>query len=253
MITRACFACRVLVVAGLMAGPVGANPDPVLLRVAAASNLTFVSEKLGAEFMAHHPHVRIEFSHAASGNLVAQIRHGAPFDVLLAADLAYPAALIESGHSAMEKPQVFATGILMLWPKPAETDVARLLRSPQTRRLAIAHPDIAPYGSAARDWLRANGLWADVSPKVVMGENVAQTLQFVASGHAEIGFIAASLLAANPDLGKGWEVAVPATTLAHGAIPLRRSAHPEAAARFLAWLASPPAQEILAANGYRAP
>lgn len=237
----------------LMGWAVIGHADEVKLRVAAASSLHHAAEALGKAFAATHPATELEFSFAATGNLVAQIRHGAPFDLLLAADLAYPRALIDAGFSPQDKPVVYASGRLVLWPDPTPLSPAEALQQTATRRIAIAQPDIAPYGNAARVWLKQQDLWADATSKIVTAENVAQTLQFAAGGHADFGFVAASLLAPHEDLEPGVELQVPDSLLDHGAIALRRSPHPAAVSQFISWLDSAEAREVLQEHGYRVP
>lgn len=225
------------------------------LRIAAASNLHVVVAPLQAAFQQEHPEIQLEFSHGSSGNLVAQIRHGAPFDAFLSADLGYPAALIESGHAAAGSVQAFAIGQLVLWPHPpAGSDWVVVLRDPGVRRIAIAQPDIAPFGIAARQVLQAAGLWPTIQARIVYGENVAQALHFADSGNANYAFIAASLLVGRPQLGPGLVLPVDdENVLAHGAVVIRGRPHARAAAVFLAWLGSETAQQILVAYGYRLP
>lgn len=224
------------------------------IRIAAASNLQFVMPVLVEAFQADHPEVKVSVSHAASGNLVAQIRHGAPFDVLMAADLKYPQALIESGHAEGDSLRVFAYGTLMLWPQSAGHLTWReILTDPDLRRLAIAHPEIAPYGQAAQSFLREQGLWEDLHDRIVTGENAAQTLQFVQSGNADVGFVAASLLISLPNSRPGIEIDLGEAALPHGAVRLANRAASTAANHFLDWLAKKEAAEILRNSGYRVP
>lgn len=231
-----------------------ANAATEKLRIAAASNLVVVMAPLARAFTDEHAQIELSISHAATGNLVAQIRHGAPFDVLLAADLDYPQALIESGHAEKQTLRTFAHGVLMLWPQPpAGQKWQTVLASPKLRRLAIANPDTAPYGKATKDLLTAAGLWDQIKPRVVWGENVAQTLQFVHSGNADFGFVAASLLLGNRDLKTGMIIELGDEALPHGAIRLGASRSPEAADIFLDWLKSAVARSILIEHGYRVP
>lgn len=223
------------------------------LRIAAASNLQVVMEPLSAAFASEHPQHELSASHAATGSLVAQIRHGAPFDVLLAADLDYPRALIKSGHAVGESLQPFAHGILMLWPHPAHDDWINALRSPQVRRIAIAQPETAPYGKAARALLMQAGIWDDVESRVVWGENVAQALHFAHSGNADFGLVPASLLIADTELGDGLPLPLDPAALPHGAVLLTTCRNPALARIFLHWLQQAPAQEILRNHGYRVP
>jgi len=224
------------------------------IRVAAASNLQFVMPDLIVAFEAEHPEVNVSVSHAASGNLVAQIRHGAPFDVLMAADTYYPRALIDSGHAERESLFVFAHGILVLWPRAEDQETWQdILNRPELRRLAIAHPEIAPYGRAAQTFLQDQGQWDKLSPRIVTGENAAQTLQFVQSGNADVGFVAAPLLVSLPDPQPGVEIDLGEEALPHGAVRLTRTSQATTADLFLAWLKQDTATKILSSAGYRAP
>lgn len=231
-----------------------ANAATEKIRVAAASNLVVVMEPLARAFAEDHSSLELSISHASTGNLVAQIRHGAPFDVLLAADLEYPRALITSGHAEEQTLRTFAHGVLMLWPQPADSqDWETLLRGATYRHLAIANPETAPYGRATQKLLTSSGLWGEIKPRVVWGENVAQTLQFAHSGNADYGFISASLLAGDRDLPAGMIIELGAKALPHGAIQISTSRSPEAAVLFLNWLSGDVARKILIEHGYRAP
>lgn len=223
------------------------------LRIAAASNLHVVVPHLQAAFAAEHPDVRLEFSHGSSGNLVAQIRQGAPFDAFLSADLAYPRALLESGHGVPDTLFTYAHGQLVLWPRPAEENWIAVLQSSQVRRIAIAQPDTAPYGIAARARLREAEVWDSLQSRIVYGENVAQALHFAESGNADYAFVAASLLVGRPRLGEGLPVDLAGEALAHGAVVLAGRPHRAEAKRFLDWLKGETARGILSAHGYRLP
>jgi molybdate transport system substrate-binding protein len=241
-------ALTLLIPCGTLAGAAETS-----LRIAAASNLQVVVDPLQAAFERAHPGVQLAFSFGSSGNLVAQIRHGAPFDVLLSADLTYPATLVKSGHAATGSVETFAYGQLMLWPRPDTENWPALLRSASVRRIAIAQPDTAPFGIAARQALRAANLWAVVERRIIYGENVAQTLHFAESGNVDYAFVAASLLVGRPQLGAGLPIALPPTALAHGVVVITGRPHLDTAARFVAWLRDDAAQEILAEHGYRLP
>ena len=235
-------------------GSLGLSLMAAEIRIAAASNLQFVMPVLVQSFAVAHPEIEVSVSHAASGNLVAQIRHGAPFDVLMAADTKYPQALIESGHADTESLSIFAHGILVLWPRSESQETwQEVLKNPDLHRLAIAHPEIAPYGQAARAFLLDQGHWLNLKPRIVTGENAAQTLQFVQSGNADAGFVAASLLISLLDARPGIQIMLGESALPHGAVRLTGSSQEAAADLFLEWLAKAEAIEILRDNGYRMP
>ncbi len=218
------------------------------IDIAAAANMARVVEPLTAAFAQAEPDLELRTSIAATGSLVAQIRHGAPFAVLLSADPDYPAALLESGDAVPDSFTPFANGLLMLWPAPSN-GLADLARTTPAPRIAIANPDTAPFGVAARAVLSEAGLWATLEPRLIVGENVAQTLHFVQSGNADHGFVAASLLNANQ---RRAALALPSTerALQHTAVLLRRGAASAGARRFIAWLRSPAAQAVLRDHGY---
>lgn len=254
-IARCCAtaALALLPAAGLAAGAAASGK----VTVAAAANLQVMVDPLQTAFAAQHPDLHLTFITAGTGNLVAQIRHGAPFDVLLAADLAYPQALIESGEGLAATLRVFAQGQLVLWPAhglTAET-WATSLRSNRAGRIAIANPATAPYGAAARAVLETAGLWEALQPQLVRGENIAQTLQFVTSGNAAVGFVARAQVDALPPTVRGGpdNVVLFPARLPHGALLLRRAEGNAAARIFLAWLAEPDTVALFTAAGYAPP
>lgn len=242
--------CGVAVMCLGLAGPALAAGS---LRIAAASNLHVAVVPLQAAFEDAHPEIRLEFSFGSSGNLVAQIRQGAPFDVFLSADLAYPQAVIASGHAAPESLITFAVGQLVLWPHPPTDDWIATLRSAEVRRIAIAQPDTAPFGMAARQALIDAKLWALAERKIIIGENVAQALHFAESGNVNYAFVAASLLVGRPRLGEGLIIPIAPAALAHGAVAIPGRENNPAAQTFLAWLGSEVAQEVLVKHGYSLP
>ena len=229
------------------------------LFVAAASNLVFALDALHAEFRRTHPDITLTGATGASGNLVAQIVHGAPYDIFLSADLDYPLALIKAGHADAATLTTFAIGRLVLWttqPNVPLTDVAATVRSPTVRKLAIAQPATAPYGRAARQALEKLGVWSDAQTKIVTGETVTQAAQFVETGHADAGFVALSLVLSPKlkDQGRWLEVPAPLyAPLDQGVVITKRGAANPAAARYLAFLRSDAARKIFARFGYALP
>lgn len=225
------------------------------VSIAGASNLVFVLEALTAAFSTENPDTQVRTSLASSGSLVAQIRHGAPFDIFLSADLDYPRALIESGDAIAASGFTFAQATLELWPTDrwADDDWVNALQQPEVRRIAIANPDTAPYGQVAKKLLQDAGIWERIAPKLIIGENLAQTFQFVDSGNADIGFIGGSMLAPQTSSrrpGASRSLLLP-VTLPQGAILLRRGRDNPAATTFLTWLRSHAAQTILTKWGYQ--
>jgi molybdate transport system substrate-binding protein len=231
------------------------------VSVAAAANLTHVMVALEREFTRATPDVHLVVTLGASGNLFAQIKHGAPFDVFLSADADYPAKLVADDAAPRDSLCTFAIGRLALWtaqPNADLRDVRQILRSPATLKIAIAQPQTAPYGSAAVSALHRLGVWGEAERKLVIGENIAQTAQFVATRNADCGFVTMSLLLAEPLRGTGTWVEVPPelyrdVSLEHTAVLTRHGQNNEAARRWVAFLRSAAAKKILEANGYRAP
>lgn len=163
------------------------------VRVAAASDLRPAMEAIVAEFRALRPDVEVRVSYGSSGKFATQIRHGAPFDLYFSADESYPQRLAEEGLGS--SPQRYARGRLALWIR-GEGPVPRIeeLQDPRVRRIAIANPEHAPYGQRALEVLRSAGLAPALSERLVLAENAGQSAHFVASGAAEAGLLAWSLV-----------------------------------------------------------
>lgn len=229
------------------------------VRIAAAANLTFVLKPLDDAFIAAHPGATVTTTFGASGNLVAQIRQGAPYDVFLSADLAFPRKLIAAGAAQAGSLKTFAYGKLVLWtmnPDIPLTSIAAVIRNSKVVKLAIANPRTAPYGHAAQEAIARLGLIEIGVPKLVVAENVAQTAQYVSTGNADAGFVALSLVL-DPDLKeRGRYLEVPPTLyspIAEGAVLTTAGANNDAARQYLAFLSGNEAHAILARFGYGIP
>lgn len=229
------------------------------VSVAAAANLVYALDALNAEFGKTSPGTLVTTATGASGSLVAQIKHGAPFDVFLSADLAYPRALVTAGQADANSFTTFATGRLVLWTTRAGLglkSIAESVRDPAVRKLAIANRETAPYGRAAQQALEKLGVWTDAQPKLVVGENITQTAQFIETGNADAGFVALSLVLA-PNLREhGRWLEVPAelhAPLAHGAVLTVRGAANPTARKYLEFLRSADARKVLERFGYSVP
>jgi molybdate transport system substrate-binding protein len=228
------------------------------IAVAVASNFTTTMHELGERFEADTG-VSVQVSSASSGTLYAQITNGAPFDVLLAADVERPRLLEASGHGVAGSRFTYAIGQLVLWsrsPVSAGADCRQRLENLGQQRLAMANPETAPYGAAARETLLHLDLWERVQSRLVVGENIAQTLLFVASGNASLGFIAATqaLDERLPEPTCTW--AVPPEShraIEQQAILLRRAADKTVASDFVEFLRSTSARVIIERNGYALP
>ena len=228
-------------------------PGEKSLTIAAAANLQPVMDRIINRFDSIYG-IKCQLILNASGKITAQILHGAPYDVFLSADMNFPQQLTEAGVTASD-PVVYTRGALVLLdlsgsPIPS---LNRLL-NPDIRHIAVANPEVAPYGRAAIECLENMGILDQVRSKLVYGESIGQTTQFVQSGAAELGFTAGSYR---------FSTSLPPTThwltipdsLYHpieqgGVIVLHNGApHPQAES-FLSFLTSPTAQEIFLKSGY---
>lgn len=234
-----------------------ARPPSRALTVAAAADLQFALADLARGFHA----APISPVYGSSGNFYAQIRNGAPFDIFLSADIDYPRRLAAEGFAAPESLFVYGVGRIAIWvPAQSPLDVAglgmRTLESDAIHHLAIANPQHAPYGRAAEAALRHYGLWEHLAPKLVLGENIAQTLQFVQTGAAEAGIVALSLALAPQVRGQGryWEIPLDSyPRIQQGGVILARARSSKAAAAFRAYLLSPAGRRVLKQYGFYLP
>jgi molybdate transport system substrate-binding protein len=236
-----------------------AHADDAGLNVAAAANLSGCIENIDAAFSAENGGAAVKLSTGSSGNFYAQIKNGAPFDVFLSADMDFPRKLIADGAAQADSLRLYASGRLALWTVNAAVDPAQGLatvNAAAVKKLAIANPDTAPYGRAAKAALQKAGLWDAVQGKLVTGENIAQTAQFVQTGNADLGFVAYSNLRspALNGLGRFWIVPDEAfPPIEQGAVIAQHGRDNPLSARYLAFLAAPRARTMLAACGYHLP
>ncbi|MEM7429429.1 MAG: molybdate ABC transporter substrate-binding protein [Pseudomonadota bacterium] len=218
--------------------------------VAAASNFSQALENLQREFETNSGH-KLKISLGSTGKLYAQIVNGAPFDVFLSADQERAEKLEQAGKAAPGSRFTYAVGRLVLW-HPGGKSGRAVLEAGGLRNLAIAHPDLAPYGTASVETLERLGMKERLTDKLVIGENIGQTFAFVASGNAEAGFVAASQLAQREEPEEAiW--AVPPemhSPILQDAVLLARGQSNPAAAAFFRFLQSPEARTIIRASGY---
>lgn len=191
----------------------------------------------------------------ATGRLYAQIRNGAPFDVLLSADTRTPAQLETNGLAQSGSRFTYATGKLVLWSAdPTKVDgQGAVLKGESVRKLAIANPKTAPYGAAAVEVINKLGLTAALTPKLVQGESIGQAYNFVHTGNAEIGFVAMSQVLDGGRLKSGSMWVVPKNLYApirQDAVLLKRAANNEAAKALLQLLKSPTIKDLIRSHGY---
>lgn len=233
------------------------NDRPV---IAAAANLQFAISEVAENFTATTG-MQVLLSFGSTGNLSRQIREGAPFELFLAADDATPLGLFDDGF-AQNAGEIYAMGrIVLVAPHGAPLDLAQgldglkaLQESGQLTRFAIANPDHAPFGIAAREALTATGIWEELQPVIVLGENVSQAAQFAMSGNADGGIIAYSLALAPAVAARGNHVLIPEelhTPLRQRMILLNDAG--EVAKAFHDYMSTVDAREIMERHGFVLP
>ena len=244
--------CAVMILAmGAAAAPTRASE----VRLAVATNVAEVIEKFRPSFEAKTGH-RLAVITGSTGKLYAQIRSGAPFDVLLAADAQTPQRLVTEGEGVAESRFTYALGRLALWsatPGLVGPDGVVTLRASKFRHLVIANPELAPYGAAARETLRAIGVWEEVQPRIAYAQNIGHAFSMVASGNAELGLIALSALKGSAGAIGGSSWLVPATLHApirQDAVLLVRGQANHGAREFLEALKAPEARKMIESFGY---
>ena len=224
------------------------------VMAAVAANFTAPMKMLAKSFEQDTGH-KLVLSFGSTGSFYAQIKNGAPFDVLLAADSDTPLRLEKDGLGVAGSRFTYATGRLVLWSPKAGVvdDQGSVLRSGKFQRLAIANPKLAPYGAAAMQVLANLGLEATVQPKLVQGENIAQAYQFTASENAQIGFVALSQVFLQGHISQGSAWVVPAhlhAPLQQAAIVLRKGQDNPGAQALMVYLQSEKARRTLQTFGY---
>lgn len=245
-----------LAVALLLQAACGGTPPT--LRIAAAADLRYALDELVQSFRQQHANIRIEPAYGSSGNFYAELLNRAPFDLYLSADVEYPRKLAAQGLTLPGSEFTYADGRIVVWTDRASgIDVERLhmdaLRLPAVHHIAIANPEHAPYGRAAEAAMRSLGVYDAVQTKLVRGENIAQTLQLVQSGAAEVGIVALSLAMAPgvSSQGRYWEAPLDAyPRIRQGGAILQWTRHPEAAQAFRAFLLAPEGRAILKRYGF---
>lgn len=225
------------------------------MLVAVAANFTEPMKKIASEFEKASGH-KLALTFGSTGKFYAQIKAGAPFEVLLAADDETPNKLEQEGAAVPGSRFTYAIGKLVLWSarvSVVDGNGAVLMRS-GFNHLALANPRLAPYGRAAVETLKALGAYDTLAPKFVQGENIAQTYQFVATGNALLGFVALSqVIGKDGKLKSGSMWVVPEkyhAPICQDAVLLNKGKDSAAAQGLLAYLKSPEAQRIIQAYGY---
>ena len=239
----------------------GKPPADRAVSVAAAADLKYALDEIAAEFQKGHPAIKVNLTYGSSGNFYSQLSNKAPFDIFFSADIEYPKKLIAAGLAVKDSQFSYAVGRIVVWvPKDSAIDVEKLgiesLAQPSVKKIAIANPEHAPYGRAAEAAMKKLGVYDRVKDRLVLGENIAQTAQFVETGAADVGIIALSLATAPAlkDKGKYWSVPLDAyPTLEQGGVILSSAKDAEATEQFKEFVIGPDGRAILKRYGFTLP
>lgn len=245
MLKKLCLALALLASGSLQADEV---------QVAVAANFTVPMQKIAADFEKDSGH-RVQLVFGSTGKFYAQIKNGAPFEILLAADDETPAKLEKEGVAVVGSRFTYAIGKLVLWSTQAGfvDSAGDVLHKGDFKHLAIANPKLAPYGAAAVETLTALKLIDAVQSKLVQAENITQTQQFITSGNAELGFVALSQVSKDGKIGEGSGWVVPANLyqpIRQDAVLLAKGQGKAAPAALLAYLRGDKAKAIIKSYGY---
>ena len=221
-------------------------------KVAVAANFTDPAKEIAAKFHAATGDT-VTLSFGSSGQFVTEIINGAPYDVLLSADIDHAKKAETAGFTVPGSRFTYATGHLVLWSaNPALVDSqGKVLTSGKFNHIAIADAKLAPYGLAAQQFLMSVNLWNALQPKLVTGKSIGQTYTFVQTGNAELGFVALSQVIGGKDKGSSWKVPDEShAPITQQAVLLKKGADNKAAKEFLEFLRQAPAAAVIAKYGY---
>jgi len=235
----------------------GCSKPSEKIIIATAANVQYVMQEIKKEFEKESGK-KIEIVVSSSGKLTTQIREGAPFDVFVSADTKYPEEIFARGGST-GKPKIYALGTLVLWAKdiPASDLNLEILATPKVKKIAIPNPKTAPYGEAAMQVLEKQKTFSEIKSKLVFGESIAQTAQYITTGSVEAGFNALSIVLSPEMKAKGYWIEVDSTLyqpIKQAAILLRHSEDSPkkvTSEQFYAFLYSKKAREIFKKYGYK--
>lgn len=236
--------------------PACQSADESVLRIAASANVQFAMREI-VETYSDISGQKTELITGSSGKLTAQITNGAPFQIFLSADQKYPKLLTEVGLTTGE-PITYAYGKLVIWTASSTTfDDFSVFTDPQVQYVAMANPETAPYGRASKEFLERINVWDDIKPKLVFGESISQTTQFIETGTANIGLTSYSTVAAGPFLNKGHWIPVPDSLhspIMQQMVIMAGTEDEVAVARdFVSFLQTAPVKQILRKYGYSIP
>lgn len=231
---------------------IGANSQTV--KVAAAANLRYMFEDIDAAYKKANPSAKIEANYGSSGMFFQQIVNGADFDLFMAADNSFPKKLKEQGAASGEM-KIYALGKLVLWSNSIDlTKGLEVLITPEVKRIAVAKPELAPYGDRAIETLKKAGLYEKVKDKIVYADNISQTAQFAQTGNAEVAFLAMSLTLSPEMQGSTLEITASSyTPVEQGLILVKKCKPNPEAAKFMQFVISPACKPIFEKHGYVVP
>jgi molybdate transport system substrate-binding protein len=243
-----------IVLTGCQGGDVQNTPQPVTLTISAAADLGPAFREIGPLFEAATG-IKTSFNFGSTGQLAQQIEQGAPVDVFAAADAARIAALGSKGLVISDTVKVYAVGRIVLWARegsPLRIERVEDLLRPEVQKIAIANPDHAPYGVAARQAMQSAGIWEEVRSKLVLAENAQQTLQYAQSGNVDVAIVPLSL----SNQGGGRWVLVPSELhrpIVQVLAVISTTAHDREARRFAGFVTGPQGREVLQKYGFALP
>jgi molybdate transport system substrate-binding protein len=229
------------------------------VSITAASDLQYAMKDIISAYVKKNPDDKISAVYGSSGKAFSQIENGAPYDIFFSADISYPQKLKSSG-SAISEPKPYAIGRMTVWvTKSSGLDAGKgigLLSDPKVRKIAMANPEHAPYGRIAREVMEYYNVYNNVKNKIVLGENIQQTAQFVQTGAADVGMIAYSLALAPVLAKEGNYYLVPASAhkpIVQGYVLLKPASGNRTASEFERFIGSSEARSIFKRYGFTLP
>lgn len=245
--------CAIILTSVNLAGTVTTPAQAEQALVAVAANFVPPFREVAMEFEKSTGHT-LQVTSGSSGNFYSQIKNGAPFDVFVSADTERPRLLEEEGLGVKDSRVTYAVGRLALWSlTPSLVKGADTLNSQHFKHLAIANPKTAPYGAAAMQTMQKLGVWDNLQPRIVTGENLGQTMGFIESGNAELGFVALSQVLDPKRKGKGARWDVPAELhepIKQDMILLTKGKDNPAARALMEFMGGPQAKAVIGRYGY---
>ncbi|MEI6305527.1 MAG: molybdate ABC transporter substrate-binding protein [Deltaproteobacteria bacterium] len=227
------------------------------ITIAAAADLKYAMDEIISDFRKKQPGDEVQVVYGSSGKFLTQIQQGAPYDLFFSADIGFPRELAKHGLASSDvKP--YAVGRIVLWSAYMDATGFTLasLTDVKIKKIAIANPKHAPYGKRAEEALRSSAIWDRVQAKLVYGENIAQTAQYVQSGNAQVGIIALSLVLSPELSNKGGYYLIPDTlhnSLEQGFVITKQGANKPLAKQFADYFGSKQARSVMLKYGFALP